>query len=1133
MPCGQLPSRNRKVANRLGYCGTFVALGALLGATPCFGQGDRPRFVILLDNSTSMTQSLAGLETHGDGSSAHPGCDLDGKSTNGTAYDDSKLYLSKAAVIDTISAFGAAEFALAVYAQTTLGQPCATDSDCSATLSGATCALIPGGSTTQKYCAYHGGDTYTECAAGAGATCLNCANPTDTNDLMLEWQSFNCAGTCSYSQGCVGGQVIVGFPPAGTSNLSDIYRWIDGKEDVPPLSATSNREIRAVTMTPLASALDSVRGWLTDSSKTSIGPSAGLLSSTTSARDPRASCRPYSIILITDGEDTCSPNVATDPVAAAEAAYKAGINVYVMGFGVGSSNVLNNMAKAGSGQTRSAYFPSNRSDLTAALGDILINAIPKPKCTCDATCYDEAAAFPLKGKPCTVGEGRCKRQGVYTCNAAGDGVVCAATASCGATPLAPGQPVPEQCGTLAGCLAPTAADCADENCDGNIDEGLTCSCSSRPELCNGIDDNCDGVVDNIAQVACGLDLGACKPGVTTCVADGKGGQSVVCQGQVGPTAEVCDGLDNDCDGVVDQIARPCFPASTVGCTFDATANAWSCVGACKTGMQVCSAGTWQSCVGAVVPSTEIMCDGIDNNCDGHVDENNPPETQVCYPEGAAGCDMAAGKCVGQCSLGHWGCATNKSGLACVGASTPITELCNNKDDDCDGLVDEDFPTLGQPCNQQSCQGAGQLVCNADGTAVECTVSAAGPSPEVCDGRDNDCDGLVDEAPGPGEAAMPGVGSVCGSEVGECKQGVSACVGGKIVCTSVGPVAELCDGKDNDCNGSVDDGVSPPDSICNPDGIPAGKGIQGECKPGTFVCRGASGWRCQGGVGPTAEICDGKDNDCDGIIDNDALCAKGYTCIEGQCVPTCQEGGEQYPCPADRYCKDGACLIKACAVHPCAVGLVCQDDGSCVDPCTIHKCLEGQTCDRGVCTDCYSQGCPAGQECIGRVCKVNPCANKTCPSGQFCSAGECVRGCAGISCGAGQTCSKGACVKSACPATCELESFCDATTGTCQPMRCGGIGCPAGKVCVNATGQCTNDPCEQVRCGQDQKCVVLDDGNADCESPVVSGIASTARASGSGMFSCSVGSTGSTRAGATGLGLLLFAGLLLGRRRNRR
>jgi len=1118
------------VANRLGYCVALVALSTIFFSAPSFGQVDRPRFVILIDNSTSMTQNLAGTESHGDGSAAQPGCNIDGKSSAGTAYDDSKLFEAKAAVIDTISAFGAAEFALAIYSETTLGQACSSSSDCLSTLTGASCELVPGDSPTQKYCIYHGGDGYLECPDGARQGCTNCSNPSDTNDQMFEWGSFACTSTsrCGYAQGCVGGQVIVGFPSEGSSNLSDIYRWIDGKEDLPPFTASSNREIHGVTQTPLASALDSVRAWLTDASKSNIGPSPGLLSSTVAARDPRASCRPYNIVLITDGEDTCSPDPTNDPVTAAAAAYAAGVNVYVMGFGVGSSTELDNMAGAGSGQQRKAFFPSNRSDLTARLGDILLASIPKPRCACDAVCYDEAAAFPLKGKPCTVGVGRCKRQGVYACNTAGDGVICANAATCGASPLVAGDPAPEQCGTLAGCSAPTPADCADENCDGNIDEGLTCSCSAKPELCNGIDDNCNGIVDDVPQVPCGINLGACKAGVTVCQSDGKGGQSMVCQGQVGPSPEVCDGIDNDCDGVVDNFAQSCFPSGSSGCSYDATTKSWSCVGACKTGMQVCSNGVWQACVGAVVPATEIACDGIDNNCNGQVDENNPVATDGCYPAATAGCDLATKKCIGQCSLGHWGCAANKMGLTCVGAVTPMAELCNGKDDNCNGLVDEDFPTLGKPCNEQSCQGAGVLVCNATGTDVECTVSAIGPSPEVCDGRDNDCDGLVDEAPGPGEPPMPGVGAICGSNVGECKQGVSVCSGGQIVCSSVGPTLEVCDGKDNDCNGSIDDGLVPPAAQCNPDGIPSGVSLQGECKPGTFVCRGADGWKCHGGVGPTPEICDGKDNDCDGTIDNQAPCPAGFVCIGGECVATCVEGGEQYPCPADRYCSNGACIIKECAVHPCGAGLTCQSDGTCVDPCANRQCLDKQTCVHGVCTDCYSQGCPSGQSCIQRQCQVNPCASKACPAGQLCSAGACLPSCAGITCGTGQICSKGVCVKSPCTETCDSDTFCDPSSGKCVTKPCASIACPPGMLCLNSTGHCASNPCEQVSCVADQTCVVLDDGSPDCESPVVTGIPSTARVSGGGVFSCSVGSV--ERPGLAGAALMALAALLLRRRR---
>jgi hypothetical protein len=1125
------------VATRLGNSAALLGLVGLLFAGRARAQTDRPRFIILLDNSSSMTENLASpaIQTHGDGSESQPGCDVDGKSTGGWAYDDSKLYLAKSAVIDTISAFGAAEFALATYSRTLLGQACGSDAECSALAAGAVCVDVPGDGSSEKYCAHHGADSYLECSAGSG--CVRCANPADSNDLVFDWGPFDCTVTkCGFASGCIGGQVLVGFPSPGTSNLVDIYHWIDGLEDPPPFTSASNREVRAVTMTPIGSALDSLRAWLTDASKSNVGPGAGLLSSDPVARDPRAVCHPYSIILITDGEDTCSP-APNDPVNAAVAAHNLGINVYVVGFGTVNQLALNSIAMAGSGDTRPAYFAANRSELVASLGDILINSMPKIRCNCDATCYDEAAAFPLKGQPCTVGIGRCKRAGVYACNSTADGVVCATDASCGATPLVAGEPLSEQCGLLPGCLAPTEADCADEDCDGIIDEGLSCDCVSKPEVCNGLDDNCDGTVDNIATVPCGLDLGACSKGVTVCQPDGAGGFVVGCQGGTGPSPETCDGIDNDCNGLVDDLARACYSDGTPGCVYDAVAGAWACVGACQTGRQACVAGAWQPCVGAVTPAAEIACDGIDNSCDGTVDENDPLPIAGCYPAGTAGCDVAAGTCIGECALGHPACAANKMGLTCAGAQIPLPELCNGKDDDCDGRIDEDFPTLGQPCNQQSCQGAGQFVCNASGTSVECSVTAAGPTPEVCDGHDNDCDGVVDEAPAAGEPAMPGVGVACGSNVGECKAGISACAGGQIVCNAVGPSAELCDGLDNDCNGSIDDGVIPPGDSCNPESMAAGQPMVGECRPGAFSCWGALGWRCQGGVGPAPEVCDGRDNDCDGLIDNDATCAPGYICIGGECVQTCDESGENPRlCPADRHCTSGACLVKACALKPCPSGYVCMTDGTCVDPCSLVMCLAGATCKNGVCLDCYTQGCEEpGKRCIGRVCQADPCQGKSCGVDQFCYAGACVPSCARVACGALQVCSQGECVKSACSTVCGSGDYCDAATGTCRPNPCGAIACLAGQVCVRSTGRCTNDPCEQVHCGMDQLCVVKDDGSPDCGYPTVSGPTGGVKTAGGGVFGCSCALTGvgtTTREGGWGLALTLALVLRLGRRRRR-
>ena len=155
----------------------------------------------------------------------------------------------------------------------------------------------------------------------------------------------------------------------------------------------------------------------------------------------------------------------------------------------------------------------------------------------------------------------------------------------------------------------TVSDCDDRNRE--IHPGAA-------ELCDGLDNNCNGQSDEVGcdcpsgqTRPCGSDIGACEPGLETC-ANGRWG---ACQGGSGPNAETCDGADNDCDGVTDE-GCSCTAGQTRACGTDA--------GECQAGTNSCVNGSWSAtCSGAVGPTAEIN-DHLDNDCDGATDENNRP-----------------------------------------------------------------------------------------------------------------------------------------------------------------------------------------------------------------------------------------------------------------------------------------------------------------------------------------------------------------------------------------------------------------------------------------------------------------------------------------------------------------------------
>jgi hypothetical protein len=544
-------------------------------------------------------------------------------------------------------------------------------------------------------------------------------------------------------------------------------------------------------------------------------------------------------------------------------------------------------------------------------------------------------------------------------------------------------------------LAEPAADDAtcdglDEDCDGEVDEdsaALEAPCRADAagvcaegrtaciagevlcepaapgaEVCNGLDDDCDGAVDEEPAGlggACVSDRpGRCAPGLVVCL-----GGALVCDPLAEPAADdgTCDGIDEDCDGAVDEDARAGEACET------------GLAGVCAAGLRVCLAGVI-ACEGQA--PTEEVCNGLDDDCDGAVDEN---------PIDAGG-DCDTGR-PGRCAPGTLACTAGA--LVCEGRAdaAPEDAVCDGLDEDCDGQTDEDVGE-GGPCETGTAGvcAAGLRVCLSG--AWEC-VPQAEPSAETCNDLDDDCDGETDESPEDGLLCATG-------GVGECAAGRRRCADADMTCVpEARPAEETCDGRDDNCDGTIDEGLRNRCGACGAD---------------------------------LGELCDGLDQDCDGRVDEDATCPGEARCLYGACAPACVN----FECPDALLCVDGFC-IPDCGPAGCL-----EPTSPYGAPCGAVACSEGFFCRAGACVEsCARRSCALYESCLDGQCVPDACGGVVCPDGEACDAGRCLPDpCAGVVCADNERCEAGACAADPCA---------DAV-------------CPPGQVCrvVQDTAQCTFD-----------------------------------------------------------------------------